>query len=116
MTTIIEHLGITPGLSPWRVQIAMLPVKRLSPDAIRSRDPVLRQRAIEIAARRAEKAQANIVAILRAGPKCGMTADQITAPKPATGNTYRHLEALVEKRVVEKNKIRKNNVVWKLIK
>ena len=32
MSTTIEHLGITPGLSPWLTQIAMLNVRRADPE------------------------------------------------------------------------------------
>jgi Fic family protein len=35
MTSIVEHIGITPGMSPWSVQIAMLPARRPAPvDAV----------------------------------------------------------------------------------
>ena len=115
MNTTIEHLGISSGLSPWCVQLSMLPVRRANPDDVRSPDPIKRQNALDVAARRAEKAYARIAEILRTGPKGGMTADQIASPKQAGGGLYRHLSAMADKGLVEKRKISKNIVKWRLV-
>ena len=114
MDASIEQHGINPGLSPWRLQIAMLPVRRVNPDDDRNAQRLERIRAgqqagIDEMKWMAERNRARILRCFRG--RLEFKASQIALKTGLALETARYsLNGLVALGVLEKR--RENRTDW----
>jgi hypothetical protein len=109
---------LTPA--PWTAAIAQIATLRVPPARVIDTSPAacrmrgLQARQAEI---RRQALRARIRATLAAGPADGMSADEIgraLTGKKASGNIYRNLDAMAAEGGVEKTRINRQDVRWKL--
>lgn len=105
--------------APWAAVVAQLATRRAPVERNVDTSPEARRRRgmqAEVAARRSQATRARILAALAAGAAAGMTADAISLAlggAKASGNLYRHLNAMAAAGTVEKIKINKQDVQWR---